>query len=351
MAGQDAPPLLSPEADPDGDLGGPCAHTAVISGAWRAWRAEVAFAGRYVTDVPGLDAEGHDARPRCFGWIVHMTEECARHHGHADPLKERDRGVKAGAALPMEVWRSRNRGAGASTMVRAVCAEVPEALSRTSSAEGGPVMDNWPAQRTGPGDMLRNQARERLLDAARELFGVGGYAETTEMALCEAAGVPADVLRQEFGSREGLLIALHNRVTTSGLRAAERALHADDISKCGTAERVQRLFDAYVEAVTRDPREARVTFVEVLGVSATVDEHCKLWRALWTEFLTGEAERAVDRGEAEDRDHRVDVMVMVGTVHELMAHHSRRPRRARPGEVSGELTQLALTMLGSQQGE
>ncbi len=55
----------------------------------------------------------------------------------------------------------------------------------------------------------------------------------------------------------------------------------------------------------------------------------------------------MDRGEAEDRDHRVDVMVMVGTVHELMAHHARRCRRAR-GEVSGELTQLALTMLGSQ---
>ncbi|MFC9856940.1 MULTISPECIES: hypothetical protein [unclassified Streptomyces] len=36
----------------------------------------MAFAGRYVTDVPGLDAEGHDARPRRFGRIVHMTEEC-----------------------------------------------------------------------------------------------------------------------------------------------------------------------------------------------------------------------------------------------------------------------------------
>ncbi|MCX4970138.1 MULTISPECIES: TetR/AcrR family transcriptional regulator [unclassified Streptomyces] len=213
------------------------------------------------------------------------------------------------------------------------------------------MVDNWPAQRTGPGDTLRNQAREQLLNAARELFGVVGYAETTELAICAAAGVPAEVLRKEYGSREGLLVALHNRVTTSGLRAAENALLAKGMDECGTAERVRRLFDAYVEAVTRDPREARVTFVEVLGVSATVDEHCKLWRALWTEFLTGEAERAVDRGEAEDRDHRVDVMVMVGTVHELMAHHSRRPRRARPAEVSGELTELALTMLGSQQVE
>ncbi|EHM29246.1 TetR family transcriptional regulator [Streptomyces sp. W007] len=182
------------------------------------------------------------------------------------------------------------------------------------------------------------------------MYGINGYRATAEHDVCAAAGVPVEVLRQEYGSREGLLIALHNRVTTTGLRAAENALLVDGIENRSIAERVQLLFDAYVESVTSDPREARVTFVEVLGVSAVVDEHCKLWRALWTEFLTGEAERAVERGEAEDRDHRVDVMVMVGTVHELMAHHTRRSRRAQPGEVSGELTQLALSMLGALRG-
>ncbi|MEI7033515.1 TetR/AcrR family transcriptional regulator [Streptomyces pratensis] len=210
------------------------------------------------------------------------------------------------------------------------------------------MAESWTVQRAGPGDVVRTQAREQLLEAARELYGINGYQQTSEMDVCATAGVPVEVLRQEYGSREGLLIALHNRVTTAGLRAAEGALRTQGIEACSIAERVRRLFDAYVEAVTRDPREARVTFVEVLGVSAVVDEHCKLWRALWTEFLTGEAERAVEQGEAEDRDYRVDVMVMVGTVHELMAHHARRCRRAHPGEVSDELTQLALSMLGSR---
>lgn len=158
------------------------------------------------------------------------------------------------------------------------------------------MADGWAVQRTGPGDQARTQAREQLLDAARELYGVVGYRETSETDLCEAAGVTPEVLRQEYGTREGLLIALHNRVTTIGLRAMEAVLHSEGIDECSIADRVRRLFDAYVESVTRDPREARVTFVEVLGVSAVVDEHCKLWRALWTEFLTGEAERAVERG-------------------------------------------------------
>ncbi|MDQ0794745.1 TetR/AcrR family transcriptional regulator [Streptomyces sp. B1I3] len=203
-------------------------------------------------------------------------------------------------------------------------------------------------QVTGTVDKARTRARERLLGAGLELFGVYGFAQTSERALCETAGVPEEVLREEFGSREGVLTALHNQVTTNGLRAAERALLSEGMDDCPMAERFRRLFDAYVSAVTRDLREARVTFVEVLGVSPAVDEHCKRWRDLWADFLTGEAERAAVRGEAEERDHRVVVMVMVGTVHELMAHHARRPRRARPEEVSAELTQLGLAMLGTE---
>lgn len=209
-------------------------------------------------------------------------------------------------------------------------------------------MDVSVDQLTGTVDRARTRARRQLLDAGRELFGVYGYAETSEQALCDVAGVPEEVLWEEYGSREGVLIALHNEVTTKGLRAAESALLSEGMDDCPVGQRFRILFDAYVTAVTRDLREARVTFVEVLGVSTAVDEHCKRWRDLWADFLTGEAERAAVRGEAEERDHRVVVMVMVGTVHELMAHHSRRPRRARPEDVSAELTELGLAMLGIQ---
>ncbi|GFN06048.1 hypothetical protein Smic_46040 [Streptomyces microflavus] len=209
----------------------------------------------YVRVKPKVNRAGQKKR---FGLTVFRRTGVARHSGGP-------RGEHNGAAVRAEVPRP----------------------SPAPCAEGGPVADGWAVQRTGPGDQARTQAREQLLDAARELYGVVGYRETSETDLCEAAGVTPEVLRQEYGTREGLLIALHNRVTTIGLRAMEAVLHSEGIDECSIADRVRRLFDAYVESVTRDPREARVTFVEVLGVSAVVDEHCKLWRALWTEFLTG----------------------------------------------------------------
>ncbi|MFC9248993.1 TetR/AcrR family transcriptional regulator [Streptomyces sp. NPDC057136] len=211
------------------------------------------------------------------------------------------------------------------------------------------MTDTKVKQRTGAsGDRLRAVVREQLLVAGLELFGVYGYADTTVDALCAEAGVPEAVFREEYDSPEGLLIALHNRVSTKGMRAAENVQLAEDIDECTAQERVRRLFDAYVNAVTRDPREARVAFVEVLGVSRAVDEHCRRWRETWVEFYSAATERAVGRGEAVNTDHRADVIVMVNTILELMAHHSRRPRRARPEDVSGELTYLALTLLTTE---
>ncbi|MER5252563.1 DinB family protein [Streptomyces sp. NPDC002855] len=92
LAGQDAALLFSTDANPDQDFDGARPEPHVIAEAWEAWRAEVAFADRFVAEAPDLDIEGHD------GWrgtvslrwvLIHMIEEYARHNGHADLLRER----------------------------------------------------------------------------------------------------------------------------------------------------------------------------------------------------------------------------------------------------------------------
>jgi uncharacterized damage-inducible protein DinB len=92
MAGQDAPPLFSSEANPDQDFDGAVPDPAVVAEAWEAWRAEVAFANGFVTDAPDLDIVGDDSWRGTVSlrWVlIHMVEEYARHNGHADLLRER----------------------------------------------------------------------------------------------------------------------------------------------------------------------------------------------------------------------------------------------------------------------
>ena len=92
LAGQDASALFSSPREPDGDFAGALPNPAVVEAAWEAWRAEVAFAERFVADAPSLDVEGRDLWRGTVSlrWVlIHMVEEYARHNGHADLLRER----------------------------------------------------------------------------------------------------------------------------------------------------------------------------------------------------------------------------------------------------------------------
>lgn len=91
FAGEHAPPIHDPQADPDAPDGGfDLAAGATLSAALATWQAEIAHArtlcsARALTDTGRFMDQDVSLR-----WIhVHMIEEYARHNGHADLLRER----------------------------------------------------------------------------------------------------------------------------------------------------------------------------------------------------------------------------------------------------------------------
>jgi uncharacterized damage-inducible protein DinB len=92
MADLAAPPHFRTGTDRDGDFNDAAADPEQIAQAWEIWRAEAAFADRFVVDAPSLDITGkhRESGPVSLRWVVvHMIEEYARHLGHADLLRER----------------------------------------------------------------------------------------------------------------------------------------------------------------------------------------------------------------------------------------------------------------------
>ncbi|WP_406453270.1 TetR/AcrR family transcriptional regulator [Streptomyces sp. NBC_00876] len=209
------------------------------------------------------------------------------------------------------------------------------------------VMEPWSGVRAARDPAW---ARAQLMEAGRTLFAMYGYAHTGVRDLCAAAQVEVWEFHREFESREALLVDLYDEVATRGMRASEVELSTEGMETCPTEERVHRLFDAYVQAVTRDPRDARVAFVEVLGVSREMDEHLTMWRSVWVEFLTQEAERARGRGHGVDGNLAVVVKVLTRSVDELLAHHGRRPRQVPPAWLTSEFTRLSMAMIGPAGG-
>jgi uncharacterized damage-inducible protein DinB len=92
MAGGDDPWIYRTQDDRDVAFDGAVADDLVVAEAWQAWRAEVAFAERFVAAAPDLGVTGRrgdGVEVALREVLVHMIEEYARHNGHADFLRER----------------------------------------------------------------------------------------------------------------------------------------------------------------------------------------------------------------------------------------------------------------------
>jgi hypothetical protein len=98
MAGEDAPRLYCSETDRDGDFDGAVPDPLVVEEAWEGWRAEVAFAERFVAEAPDLDVTSDDPLNQHGSGggaislrevLLGMIQEYARHMGHVDLLRER----------------------------------------------------------------------------------------------------------------------------------------------------------------------------------------------------------------------------------------------------------------------
>ncbi|GAA5101526.1 TetR/AcrR family transcriptional regulator [Nocardia iowensis] len=159
------------------------------------------------------------------------------------------------------------------------------------------------------------QRRTRLIDAALELFGTQGYAATSIERLCAVANVSTRSFYEDMGSREALLIALVNRITS---RAVERALEAlaETVGE-PMSTRVVRGFGAYLAVTCQDHRSARVCYVEVVGVSQAVEDWRREQRRLLSSLIISEAERAVERGETKQRRFDLFAIAVIGAVNSL----------------------------------
>lgn len=192
----------------------------------------------------------------------------------------------------------------------------------------------------------RAERRERLLAAGLDLFGGEGYAAASIERLCTHAGVSTRNFYEEFASREDLLIALHVRVIELSFQAVLAAFaEAEDAP---LAERFERAVRAFIDTTASDPRWARLAYVEVIGVSDAVERHRIAWRERWAEFMVGEANRAVLRGEAAPRDFRLGAVALIGAVNELVHHYSISRGRITLDEVIAEIVRLAVATVTAQ---
>jgi AcrR family transcriptional regulator len=109
----------------------------------------------------------------------------------------------------------------------------------------------------------RTDARRRqFLDAGLEVLGTRGWANTTVRGVCEAASLSTRFFYESVGSLEALALAVYDEIVEETFLAVASALaHAGP----DRARRASGAIGAMVQALTDDPRRARVVLVEGPG--------------------------------------------------------------------------------------
>jgi len=168
----------------------------------------------------------------------------------------------------------------------------------------------------------RNQERRRLvLAAGLELFGTQGYARSSIEQLCQTAGVGTNSFYDLFSSKEDVLIALYDGLTTD----LQDAVAVAYVEHHQADDPIRPLVSAFVHAATDDPRVAHVAFVQAAGVSAAMEEHRRQTRnrfvagleAIGSDLRDRAGESAGDLSPGDGPTPRRNAVAIVGAIIEM----------------------------------
>jgi AcrR family transcriptional regulator len=98
----------------------------------------------------------------------------------------------------------------------------------------------------------RERTRERLLDAAFDVFAQLGVQGASIEAVCEAAGFTRGAFYSNFASKEELFLALMDRETRAHLADLERSVAQVDPATLGTPDGIRTAVRSVVAAVGPD---------------------------------------------------------------------------------------------------
>lgn len=112
------------------------------------------------------------------------------------------------------------------------------------------------------------ETRDRILDAAEQMFAERGYAATSLRSIMAEAGVNVAAIHYYFRSKESLLEAVVMRRVEPANEERLRGLERYESSVNGGALEVEPILEAFLYPTLRmaaDPNQGGYTFVRLLG--------------------------------------------------------------------------------------
>ena len=161
---------------------------------------------------------------------------------------------------------------------------------------------------------LSAERRQRLLASGLELFGTQGYPPTTVEILCRHAKVTTRHFYEQFADRESLLITLFEAILQE-TQARVLSVMADPVLP--PEAKLLAALDTFLAHHLDDPRKARITTQEILGVSPRAEASRQRVITGFAGLLEQYLAMLAANGTLPGRNFRVPAFGIVGAMHEL----------------------------------
>jgi AcrR family transcriptional regulator len=169
--------------------------------------------------------------------------------------------------------------------------------------------------------------RDRLLEAAAEVFAKRGYADASAEAISREAGMSKATFYEHFANKEEAILALFDGAAEVVLgRMAEAAANAPEDPE----ERIRAGLHAYIGAIAEHPAASQTLLVEIIGAGPTAMERRDAIMEAFARVIDEENRHAHERFGAPRLKSLEDAYALVGAISELA---SRQVRLGRPADV------------------
>lgn len=181
------------------------------------------------------------------------------------------------------------------------------------------------------------ERRQRLIDAALEIWGDHGWAAVTMRGVCARAGLIDRYFYESFADRDALLLAVWDQMRDETVLMLGEAIM--DVAKEPPLEQLRAAISAFVHGVLGDPRRARIAFGEHAG-SPALEERRHTTLAQFATLLIAVARPHLGPDVDETR-FRISVLMGVAGFVEMIWAWRAGTIDATPEEIIDHATEVA----------
>lgn len=191
----------------------------------------------------------------------------------------------------------------------------------------------------------KEDQRNRILHAARDLASSGGFANAQIAAVAEAAGVATGTVYRYFPSKSHLFIEVFRRACGREVEVLSEVIEGEGT----TTERLTRCLELFAQRAVQGRRLAYALIAEPVDVA--VDEERIRYRKQYARLFSKLLQEGIDAGEFAVQNVDLGAAAVVGAMSEVLVGPllPGSETEVSEDELIEEIVQFCLRSVGAKE--